>query len=85
MVYYELADKYNEVSPYIYVLNNQIVHIDPDAKDAIVARAPATFANTGGGLQLPFFPKTIHDLGVTGIYNGDKGVSYSKMRRAVMM
>lgn len=31
-----------------------------------------------GGVQLPFYPKTIHDLGVTGIYGGAKGITYSK-------
>ncbi len=79
MVLDPLADKYFSISPFVYVLNNPVIHIDPDGKEVVVTRTPQQYA-TGDGktLQLPFNPNTIHDLGVTGIYKGSQGITYSK-------
>jgi RHS repeat-associated protein len=79
MVLDPLADKYFSISPFVYVLNNPIIHIDPDGKDVVVTRTAQQYGSGDGRtLQLPFYPKTIHDLGVTGIYKGAQGITYSK-------
>jgi RHS repeat-associated protein len=84
MVQDQSATKYFELSPYVYVENNPFIKIDPDGREVIVTRAPIQFGYTYDvskvlpGAQLAFPPRSIHDLGVTGIEHGAEGVSYSK-------
>ena|SRR5436190_9776406 len=73
-----LAEKYFDLSPYCFVANNPILLIDPDGKKIIVARPPTEYTNMKYGVTLPTQPRTVHDLGVTFIKDGSRGITYSK-------
>ena len=74
-----LSEKYYEYSPYCYVINNPLIFIDADGREVIVNRLPVEYTNASKyGVSLPYSTKTVHDLGVTGIVGGYKGVTYEK-------
>jgi len=75
----KLSEKYFDLSPYAYAANNPILNIDIDGREVIIS-SQKYFLPSSGNLAIQYFPKTVHDLGVTGVYNvaGDRSPSYSK-------
>lgn len=75
----KLSEKYFNLSPYAYAANNPILNVDVEGKEVIVTHE-RYYAAEAGNLQINFYPRTVHDLGVTGIYDapGDRSPTYSK-------